>query len=144
MMNASLLFGAGWENDSPEVLWREAGRAFCRLRRDDADGGRYAFIPILSDGEHPNLDSVNRLAHECELREYLDGDWALRPVELVRERGQAMLVVDYTGVSRLIALSASPWRSDDSSESQSPCPPHSVSSTDAASFTRTSSQPTFS
>ena len=54
----------------------------------------YQSFPMVST---PNLDSVNRLAHECELREYLDGDWALRPVELVRERGQAMLVVDYTG-----------------------------------------------
>ena len=95
-MKASVLFGAGWENDSLEVLWRDAGRAFCRLWRDDADGGRYAFIPILSDVEHPTLESVNRLAHEFELREYLDGAWALRPLELVRDRGQTMLVVDYS------------------------------------------------
>jgi len=30
-MKASVLFGAGWENDSQQVLWRDAGRAFCRL-----------------------------------------------------------------------------------------------------------------
>lgn len=30
-MNASVLFGAGWDNDSLEVLWRDAGRAFCGL-----------------------------------------------------------------------------------------------------------------
>ena len=30
-MKASVLFGAGWENDSLEVLWRDAGRVFCRL-----------------------------------------------------------------------------------------------------------------
>ena len=29
-MNASVLLGAGWENNSLEVLWRDAGRAFCR------------------------------------------------------------------------------------------------------------------
>ena len=79
-MKASVLFGAGWENDSLEVLWQDAGRAFCRLSQDDVDGGRYAFIPILSDVEHPSLESVNRLAHEFELREYLDGTWALRPL----------------------------------------------------------------
>ena len=28
-MKASVLFGAGWENDSVEVLWRDSGRAFC-------------------------------------------------------------------------------------------------------------------
>ena len=107
-MKASVLFGAGWENESLEVLWRDAGRAFCRLSQDDADGGRYAFIPILSDVEHPILESVNRLAHEFELREYLDGTWALRPLELVRERGQTMLVVDYTGGEPLDRLIREP------------------------------------
>jgi hypothetical protein len=71
-MKASILFGAGWENDSLEVLWRDAGRAFRRLSKDYAAGGRYAFIPILSDAGHPIVESVNRLAREFELREYLD------------------------------------------------------------------------
>ena len=93
-MKASVLFGAGWETDSIEVLWRDAGRAFCRLSRDDNDVGRHAFIPVLSDAEHPTLDSLNRLTHEFELREYLDAAWALRPWELVRDRGQMMLVVE--------------------------------------------------
>ena len=107
-MKASVLLGAGWENDSLEVLWRDAGRAFCKLWRDNADGGRYAFIPTLSDTEHPTLESVNRLAHEFELREYVDGTWALRPLELVRDRGQAMLVVDYTGGEPLRGLIREP------------------------------------
>ena len=96
-MKASVLFGAGWENDSLEVLWRDAGRAFCRLWRDDADGSRYAFIPVSAGAEHPTLESVNRLTHEHELKSYLESSWALRPLELVRERGLTMLVVDYTG-----------------------------------------------
>ena len=96
-MKASVLFGAGWKSGPSEVLWRDGGRAFCRLFRDNADGDRYAFIPILSEAEHPALESVNRLAHEFELREHLAGTWALRPLEFVRDRGQAMLVVDYTG-----------------------------------------------
>ena len=33
-MKASVLFGAGWEDDSLEVLWRDAERAFCRLWRE--------------------------------------------------------------------------------------------------------------
>ena len=68
-MKASVLFGAGWENDSVEVLWRDAGRVFCRLWRNDAEGEKHAFIPIPSDAGHPILESVNRLAHEFELRE---------------------------------------------------------------------------
>jgi hypothetical protein len=35
-MKASVLFGTGWENDSLEVLWRDAGRVFCRQWRDEA------------------------------------------------------------------------------------------------------------
>ncbi len=96
-MKASVLFGAGWESDSSEVLWRDGGRAFCRLFRSNADGERYAFVPILSEAEHATLESVNRLAHEFELREHLAGTWALRPLEFVRDRGQAILVVDYSG-----------------------------------------------
>jgi len=107
-MNASVLFGAGWETDSLEVLWRDAGRAFCRLWRDDADGNRYVFIPVSAGAENPTLESVNRLAHEHQLRSYLDSSWALRPLELLRERGQTMLVVDYTGGEPLDRLIREP------------------------------------
>ncbi len=97
---ASILFGAGWEDDSLEVLWRDPRRAFCRLWRGDADEGRYAFIPIRSDAEHPILESVNRLAHEFQLREYLDSTWGLRPSAFVRDRGQTLLLVEYMGGPR--------------------------------------------
>jgi len=49
----------------------------------------------------PTLGNVNRLTHEYELQRYLDRAWALRPLELRRERGQTLLVVDY--MSRLPA-----------------------------------------
>jgi hypothetical protein len=112
-MKASVLLGAGWEDDSLEVLWRDADRAFCRLRLDVADGGRHAFIPIHSGAEHPTLGSLNRLTHEYDLRECLDRTWALQPVELVRKRGgQSMLVVDYAGGEPLDRLtSVNRWRS---------------------------------
>jgi hypothetical protein len=47
-MQASALFGAGWEHESVEVFWQEAGRAFCRLGRDGPAGETHAFTPILS------------------------------------------------------------------------------------------------
>ena len=73
------------------------GTCILQTWRDDSDGRQYAFIPISAGVEHPTLESVNRLTHEHELKSYLDSAWALRPLELVRERGQTMLVVDYTG-----------------------------------------------
>jgi hypothetical protein len=54
-MRASVLLGPGWENDSVEVLWRDAGRVFCRLSQHDAKGQRHAFVPIAAAGEHPTL-----------------------------------------------------------------------------------------
>jgi serine/threonine protein kinase len=107
-MKASVLFGPGWENDSAEVLWRDAERVFCRLWRNDAEGEKHAFIPIPVGVEHPTLESVNRLKHEHELKSYLDSTWALQPLELVRERGQTMLVVDYTGGEPLDRLVREP------------------------------------
>ena len=91
-----------------EVLWEDAERTFCRLSHDGANGGKYAFIPVVSGAAHPTLESINRLAHEYELRDYLDAAWALRPVELMRERGQTMLVVEYTGGEPLDRLIGQP------------------------------------
>ena len=107
-MKASVLFGAGWEDDSLEVLWRDGARAFCRLSRGDTEGETHAFISIPSGVEHPTLGNVNRLTHEYELQRYLDSAWALRPLELRRERGQTLLVVDYTGGEPLDRLVGQP------------------------------------
>ena len=107
-MTASALFGAGGEHDSLKVLWEDTERVFCKLWRDGAEGDRHAFIPVLSGAEHPTLESINRLTHEYELKDYLDGAWALRPVELVRERGRTMLVVEYTGGEPLDRLIRQP------------------------------------
>lgn len=96
-MKASILFGAGWENDSIEVLWQDAGPVFCRLWLNGAEAEKHAFIPIPAAVDRLTLEIVNQLTHEHELKSYLDNAWALRPLELVCERGQTMLVVDYTG-----------------------------------------------
>ena len=107
-MNASTLFGPAWENHPLEVLWQDAGCAFCRIRREGAEGDRHAFIPVLSGAEHPTLESITRLTHEYELRDHVDRAWALRPVELVRERGRTMLVVEYAGGEPLDRLIGQP------------------------------------
>src|SRR3954466_614326 len=107
-MQASALFGAGWEHESVEVLWQEAGRAFCRLGRDGPGGITHAFIPFLSRPQHPTLESINRLTHEYELKDCLAADWALRPLEFVSEHGRTMLVVEYVGGEPLDRLVGEP------------------------------------
>src|SRR5262249_40400528 len=68
----------------------------------------HAFVPVVAGTGHPTLESINRLVHEYELKDYLEGGWALRPVELVREPGQTMLVVDYAGGEPLDRLIGQP------------------------------------
>ncbi|MGZ3292135.1 MAG: AAA family ATPase [Xanthobacteraceae bacterium] len=96
-MKASALLGAGWEDESVEVLWKDTERIFCRLWHDGAEGGKHAFIPFPVGTEQPTSESITRLRHEYKLRDYVDRAWALQPVALVRERGRMMLVVEYTG-----------------------------------------------
>jgi len=93
-MNA---LGGDLGDDSPEVLWEHAERVFFRLRSVDAEGDRYAFMPTRSGIEHSMLHGARRLTHEYELKDYLDAEWALRPVELVREHGQTSLFVEFSG-----------------------------------------------
>ena len=47
---------------------------------------------------------LERLAHEYSLRDELDGAWAVRPVELVREHGRVALLLDDPGGEVLSGL----------------------------------------
>jgi PAS domain S-box-containing protein len=100
----SILPGGG------ELLWQDTERVFCRLLCDGDKSDRHAFIPVISGAEQSTQETVNRLAHEYELKEYLDGAWALRPLEFVRERGRAMLVVEYMGGEPLDRLIGEPMQ----------------------------------
>jgi predicted ATPase/signal transduction histidine kinase len=95
-----------------EVLWQDTERALCRLSRTSDAGDRHAFIPVLSGGEHPTLESINRLTHEFGLKDHLDSSWAVRPVELVREQGRTMLLVEYAGGQPLDRLISGPMDID--------------------------------
>src|SRR6185503_2647906 len=79
-----------------DVLWEDGERVYRRMWRDMDDGGRREFLLAQPCTEHPTPATVNRLAHEYGLKDYLDALWALRPLELVRERGQTMLVLEPT------------------------------------------------
>jgi hypothetical protein len=59
-----------------------------------------SILLIVPAGEYPSPGSLQRLEHEYTLRTELDGDWAARPVELVRREGRLMLVLADPGASR--------------------------------------------
>ena len=54
-------------------------------------------LAVLPAAEHPPPATLDRLAHEYGLKDELDGAWAVRPLELVRERGRTMLVLEDPG-----------------------------------------------
>ena len=80
-----------------EVLWQDGERVICRAWRNGADGGRHSVLAVLPAAEQPTPSSLNRLTHEYGLKGHLDGAWAVRPLELVRERGRTMLVLESPG-----------------------------------------------
>ena len=100
-------FGADGESGL-EVLWEDGERVFCRGRRLDADGSLRTVLAALPAGEHPTPASLDRLAHEYALKDWLDGQWAVRPLELVCERGHTMLLLEDRGGEPLEALLGRP------------------------------------
>jgi len=88
-----------------QVLWEDGDRVFCRTLREGADGNRSTILAVLVGTDHPTPGGLNRLAHEYELKDELEGEWALRPVDLVRERDRTMLILQDPGgepLSRMI------------------------------------------
>ena len=101
-------FGAD-ENDSFQVLCEDGGhRVFCRGWRLSADGHRLAVLAVVPAVEHPPPDTTDRIAHEYGLKDELDRAWAVRPLELVRERGRTMLVLEDPGGELLERLLGQP------------------------------------
>jgi PAS domain S-box-containing protein len=77
-----------------EVLWQDSERLVFRTKTDAADGTSKAVLVVRPAAEHPALDLLNRLTHEFELKDELDGAWAVRPLALVHEHGQTVLMLD--------------------------------------------------
>ena len=100
--------GGGKEEGSLQVLWEDGERVFGRGWRQRADGHRVAVLAVVPVVEHPSPDTLDRLAHEYGLRGDLDGAWATRPLQLVREGGRTMLVLEDPGGELLEGLLGQP------------------------------------
>jgi PAS domain S-box-containing protein len=86
-------FGASGTGDL-QVLGEDGGFVFCRGWRDSAEGGRDGVLVVLPSSEQPTPAVVDRLTHEYSLKDELDGTWAARPLELLRDRGRTVLVLE--------------------------------------------------
>src|SRR5208337_465024 len=96
------------EKDGLQVLWEDGERIFCRGWRADGEGGRGAVLVVLPTAERPLSASLERLAHEYDLRDELDAAWAARPLALARERGRTALLLEDLGGEPLERLIGEP------------------------------------
>jgi hypothetical protein len=93
-----------------QVLFEDGERVLCRGWRLGDDGTRESVLVVLPATDRPSRSSLDRLTHEYELKDELDGAWALRPLELVHESGRTMLVLEDNGGEPLERLLVAPLR----------------------------------
>src|SRR5271169_2911630 len=91
---------------SRQILWEDGERVFCRGWHLRGDGNRSAVLVVQPAAEHPSPSSLDRLTHEYGLKDELDGAWAVRPLDLVREGGRTVLVLEDAGGEPLDRLRA--------------------------------------
>ena len=63
---------------------------------------------VLPAGERPSPAALDRLAHQYELKDEFDSAWAARPLELVREDGRTLLLLEDPGGEPLARLLGAP------------------------------------
>jgi PAS domain S-box-containing protein len=91
-----------------QILWGDSDRIVCRGRWLNADSTSCAVLAVLPAAEHPSAASLARLTREYELKDELDEAWAVRPLELGRERGRTMLLLQDPGGELLERLLGPP------------------------------------
>src|SRR5208282_6323331 len=96
-LSLSSFAGEGDQDSGCQVLWEDGERVFCRGWRLGEDGSSSAVLVVLPVAAHPSPSSLDRLTHEHGLKEELDRAWAMRPLEIVRDAGRTMLVLEGVG-----------------------------------------------
>ena len=72
------------------------------------NGQRRPVLIVQPAGEPPSRSTLDRLIHEHELKDRLDGAWAVRPLDLVQDAGRTVLVLEDTGGEPLDRLLGAP------------------------------------
>ena len=96
-----------------QILREEDELAFCRGWRDSEEGSRNGVLVVLPASEPSAPATLNRLAHEYSLKDELDSPWAVRPLELSRDRGRTVLVLEDPGGELLGGLLGMPMEVGD-------------------------------
>src|ERR1700735_2285036 len=98
----------GGKHRGLQPLWEDGERRYCRTWRNNAEGLQQALMAVLPANEHPAPTTFSRLAHEFALKDYLDGAWAARPLELVRSHGRTLLLLESQSTGTLDSLLGEP------------------------------------
>jgi len=80
-----------------QLLWQDSERALYRAQHTDGQTRPRSVLTLRLTAEPPPRASVDRLAHEYGLKEHLESAWAVRPLELVRDRDWTMLLFEDPG-----------------------------------------------
>ena len=91
-----------------QPLWEDGERIFCRGWRDGDEGHRIAVLIVELAARPPTPGALDRLAHEYGLTDELSIAWAARPLEMVREPGRTLLVLEDPGGEPLEGLPGRP------------------------------------
>jgi predicted ATPase/signal transduction histidine kinase len=97
-----------YSDGNSQVLWEDGERVFSRGWRLDDDGNRLAVLLVALATDRPSRSKLDRLTHEYELKDELDGAWAAQPMALMRAAGRTVLVLDDQGGEPLDHLLGGP------------------------------------
>ena len=96
------------EKISSKPLWEDGERVFSRGWRDAGDGRRIAVLIVELAAGPLTPGALDRLAHEYGLKDELGSAWSARPLEMVREPGLSLLVLEDPGGEPLERLLGRP------------------------------------
>jgi PAS domain S-box-containing protein len=100
-------YGAADES-TVQVLSNDSERVVCRTWHLTADGARQSTLTVRPAEEHPTPASLDRLIHEYDLKDDLNGSWAVRPLALESDLVPPMLVMEDPGGEFLERLLGEP------------------------------------
>ncbi|WP_334392926.1 ATP-binding sensor histidine kinase [Bradyrhizobium sp. AZCC 2262] len=86
-----------YSDGESQVLWEDGERVFRRGWRLGDDGKRRSVLLVVPAADYPSRSNLDRLTHEYELKDELDRAWAVRPLDLVRDTGRTILVLEDEG-----------------------------------------------
>ena len=91
-----------------KVLCQDSERALCRAQRLDPHAGSATVLVVVPVAEHPSPALLNRFAHEFELKDALEADFAASPLELLQSGGRTLLLLGDSGAEPLERLIGAP------------------------------------